>query len=223
MKFLVDQLERNEFAKDFVQTWNNKIISIIDSQPAIQKFGLKGRIQDTMLEMSPVRQAKREVEAKKARARMMQGGKIAAPSRGFTIEMDNVDVHDSFDKRLPEGTKPQRFRANISKDTFSKFNKESLERKQGAEQQKHDRMKKYGRWLMYSGLENLPKDQKRIYHLKRESNNASPTKDAEAALLGSAKRDSALSLVKAGPIEELGNEGSREEELALNQNTMKSV
>jgi len=41
-----------------VDAWDKKIDKIIDNQPAIQKYDLKGKIKDTMLEMSPVRKAK---------------------------------------------------------------------------------------------------------------------------------------------------------------------
>ena len=65
-KFFVNQLEQNKFFKDFVEMWDKKIERLIDNQPAIQKYDLKGKIKDTMLEMSPVRKARQEVQRNKA-------------------------------------------------------------------------------------------------------------------------------------------------------------
>ena len=48
-----------------MNTWDKKIEKIIDNQPAIQKYDLKGKIKETMLEMSPVRKAKKEIANQK--------------------------------------------------------------------------------------------------------------------------------------------------------------
>ena len=111
MKFLVDQLERNKFFKDFVYTFDKKIEKVIDAQPAIQKYGLKGKIKETMLEMSPVRKAKLEVEMNKHMAKrrglinpvsILRGSSQKLdPSRRNIALMNEADLlNDSFDRTL---------------------------------------------------------------------------------------------------------------------------
>ena len=53
--FLVDQLERNEWFKSDVQARDARIQKILETHPAIKKYDLKDKINETMLEMSPVR------------------------------------------------------------------------------------------------------------------------------------------------------------------------
>lgn len=52
-----------------MNTWDKKIEKIIDNQAAIQKYNYKGKIKDTMLEMSPVRKAKVEIVHRKQEKR----------------------------------------------------------------------------------------------------------------------------------------------------------
>lgn len=59
---MVDQLERNEWFKTDVNARDARIQKILETHPAIKKYDLKDKINETMLEMSPVRKARVEVE-----------------------------------------------------------------------------------------------------------------------------------------------------------------
>ena len=38
IKFLMEQLEKNKFFKEFYSSWNKRVDEIIRNEPAIQKF-----------------------------------------------------------------------------------------------------------------------------------------------------------------------------------------
>jgi len=57
---------------------------------------------------------------------------------------------------------------DAAKDTFSAANRDVLERRDGDQRQRHTRMKKYGRWLFYAGVEHLTKDQKKVYAFEKQ-------------------------------------------------------
>jgi len=42
-----------------------------------------------------------------------------------------------------------------------------IEKREEAERQRHTRMKKYGRWLFYAGVDHLAKDQKKVYAFEK--------------------------------------------------------
>jgi len=90
-----------------------------------------------------------------------------------------------------------RYKTDTSKDIFTAANRSFMEKKEQGQHQKLDRMKKYGRWLFYEGVDHLPKDKKKVYHFeklkqaerkraqeKRDAN-ASPTLECSATMIGS--------------------------------------
>ena len=99
------------------------------------------------------------------------------------------------------------------------MNKNMMSNRQQAQQNRHERMKKYGRWLFFNGVDYLPSDQKKVYAHER-------AKDAERKLRNAMSRSPKKTLETretpvlasnarhqekfTGPIEEL-NENSRDE------------
>ena len=56
---------------------------------------------------------------------------------------------------------------DATKDTFTAANRDVLEKREEDQRQRHTRMKKYGRWLFYAGVDHLAKDQKKVYAFEK--------------------------------------------------------
>ena len=56
---------------------------------------------------------------------------------------------------------------DAARDAFTAANRGLLEKRVEDQQQRHTRMKKYGRWLFYAGVEHLSKDQKKVYAFEK--------------------------------------------------------
>ena len=69
-----------------------------------------------------------------------------------------VDLNDSFDQTLLTAQLPaaKKFKTNPAKDQFSNSHKKRLDKNSLERQERHNRMKQYGRWLLYAGVEHLP-------------------------------------------------------------------
>ena len=48
MAFWETQLEQNKFLQEFVEDWDDKVKNIIETQPAIKKYGLKQMINHSL-------------------------------------------------------------------------------------------------------------------------------------------------------------------------------
>ena len=81
------------------------------------------------------------------------------------VLMNEADLNDSVDKTLPDTSKPagSRFKTDTSRDVFSGMNKTLMEKREEVQHQRLARMRKYGRWLFYEGVDHLPKDKKKVY------------------------------------------------------------
>ena len=195
--FICDQLEQNEFFKEFVNTWDKKIEKIIDNQAAIQKYNYKGKIKDTMLEMSPVRKAKVEIVNRK---HQNQQKPII---QNKNIMLMEVDLNDSFDQQTllqQQPTAVKKFKTNQAKDQFSHSNKKKMDKNSLERQERHDRMKQYGRWLLYAGVDHLPADKKLAHKV--------PGKEKVQHKFDDSELESPLPRVFGEAIEEQ-NEGSK--------------
>jgi hypothetical protein len=63
----------------------------------------------------------------------------------------------------------KKFKTDISKDQFISRNKKMLEKNTDSKQARHDRMKNYGRWLLYGGVDHLPPDKVLAHHVFKKS------------------------------------------------------
>ena len=229
VNFLVEQLETNEFFNKFIDKYDKTLNKKLDTLPAIKKYNLKGPIQDKMLEQSPVRKAQKIVAHQGSSSKRLTNPlSMTNPSKKASISM--IIVEDEIDS-LIEGadlskTSPRKFKADTSKDKFSNMNKNLMSSKQQAHQNRHERMKKYGRRLFFNGVEYLPSDQKKVYAYEkakeaerklRKAMSRSPkrtfeTKDSPQQVTHATSNQGTSKMVKefAGPIEEL-NENSRDD------------
>lgn len=74
---------------------------------------------------------------------------------------------------------------DATKDTFTAANRDVLEKRDEDQLQRHTRMKKYGRWLFYAGVEHLTKDQKKVYAFEKQREEERKRAKASAAKRGS--------------------------------------
>lgn len=91
---------------------------------------MKDKINETMLEMSPVRKARVEVEQKQLSAKRgaINPVSIMANKRGSIGE--TIAQRDSYDRTLMDAPKPApRFKTDTTKDVFSGLNKSLWEKR----------------------------------------------------------------------------------------------
>lgn len=111
-----------------------------------------------MLEMSPVRKAKKEVAHKKHE----KNNQFLQNSN--KIMLMEIGMNDSFDQTLMQAQETQDqfnhklFKMNPKKDQFSHLNKKKQDKSSLERQERHNRIKEYGRWLLYAGVDHLPRD-----------------------------------------------------------------
>ena len=82
-----------------------------------------------------------------------------------------MDLNESFDRTLLEISNPmaKKFKSDISKDQFITRNKKMQEKNSESKQVRHDRMKNYGRWLLYAGVDHLPPDKVLAHQVSKKS------------------------------------------------------
>ena len=118
-----------------------------------------------MLENSPVRKAQKIVAQGSPSKKLMNPVSIVNQSKKPSVNM--MIIEDEIDSLIDGAdfskTSPRRFKGDISKDKFSNMNKNMMSSRQQAQQNRHERMKKYGRWLFFNGVDHLPSEQKKVY------------------------------------------------------------